>query len=289
MTMGGIGPRAVVMAAIGFILALGAVIDPVLAGQPQPWQLTFQEPATPVAREIIWLHDMILWIIVAICVFVLALLLYVMVRFNSKANPEPSRFSHNTTIEIVWTTVPILILLAIGIPSFRLLYFQDTVPEADMTVKVTGYQWYWGYGYPDHGDFEYVSNPIADEDLAAEADYFGNPRVRNLSVDYDMVVPVGQTVKVIVTAADVLHNFAVPAFGLKMDAVPGRLNETWFRVDEPGMYYGQCSEICGPRHAFMPIAIRAVSQTEFENWAQEQAELLAGVEFKPETRLAMAE
>lgn len=224
------------------------------------WQLGFQPAGAPVMENIHWFHNYILVIITAITIFVLGLLVWVIMRYNSKANPTPSRTSHNTAIEVVWTVVPVLILLVIAIPSFRLLYDKETTPtDATMTVKAVGYQWYWGYEYPDHGDFAFNSIMLQDDELQP-----GQPRL--LAVDREMVVPAGQTIRLIVTAADVLHSFALPAFALKTDAIPGRLNEAWFRADEPGVYYGQCSEICGRDHAFMPTAIRVLPQAEWEAW-----------------------
>ncbi len=243
-------------------------------GQPEPWALGFQPSATPMRDAIDALHDYLLVVITAISVFVLALLVWVIVRYRRSANPEAAQFSHNTTIEVIWTAIPVLILLTIGVPSFRLLYYVETIPEADMTLKVTGYQWNWEYEYPDHGGFSFFANMVPEGE--AGRDYFGNPQPRLLATDEDVVVPVGSVVRVEVTAADVLHNFAMPAFGLKTDAVPGQINQTWFKVDTPGMYYGQCSEICGIRHAYMPIAIRAVSQAEFDQWVAEQ-QALAGI------------
>jgi len=215
-------------------------------------------------------HGFLLIIITAISLFVLALLLWVMVRYNKRSNPTPRKFSHNTFIEVVWTVIPALIVVAIVIPSFNLLYYGDKVPEADMTVKATGYQWFWAYAYPDHGEFEYFSNMLPREDLGEDA--FGEPQPYLLAVDADLVVPAGKVIKLQVTAADVLHSFAVPAFGVKTDAVPGRLNETWFKVDKPGVYYGQCSEMCGQRHAFMPIAVRVVPQADFDAWVKARQE-----------------
>ena len=210
-------------------------------------------------------NNFLLYIMTAITLIVLGLMVYVMVRFNARANPEPSKTTHNTLVEVVWTVVPILILVVIAIPSFRLLYFQRDIPQADMTVKAVGYQWYWGYEYPDHGDFAFDSLMLSDEERGDQ------PRL--LATDTAMVVPVDTTVRVVVTAADVLHAFALPAFGLKMDAVPGRLNETWFKAEETGTYYGQCSELCGIRHAFMPIRIEVVSKEQFAAWVEEaQAE-----------------
>jgi cytochrome c oxidase subunit 2 len=196
---------------------------------------------------------------------VLGLMVFVMLRFNAKANPEPSKTTHNTLVEVVWTVVPILILVIIAIPSFRLLYYQRVLPEADMTIKATGYQWYWGYEYPDHGGFAFDSLMLNDDERGDQ------PRL--LATDTAMVVPVNTTVRVVVTGADVLHSWAMPAFGVKMDAVPGRLNETWFRAVKTGTYYGQCSELCGIRHAFMPIRVEVVEPDAFASWVSEaQAE-----------------
>jgi len=230
-------------------------------GYPVDGQINLMEPASPVMENIVSFHTMLLWIIGGITLLVLALLVWVMIRYNAKANPEPQKFSHNTTIEVIWTAVPVIILVVIAIPSFRLLYFQDVIPEADLTIKATGNQWNWTYTYPDHGGFEYLSNMVADEDLQPG-------QHRNLSVDLPVVVPAGQTVRVEVTASDVIHNWAMPSFGIKMDAIPGRLNETWFEVaeEDAGVYYGQCSELCGRLHAFMPIEVHVVPQEVFETW-----------------------
>ena len=232
-----------------------------VAAQPKDWQLGFQEAASENMTMITDFNNFLLILMTAISVFVLGLMLYVMVRFNARANPKPSSTTHNTLVEVVWTVVPIVILVVIAIPSFRLLYFQRDIPEADMTVKAVGYQWYWGYEYPDHGDFAFDSLMLTDEERGDQ------PRL--LATDTAMVVPVDTTVRVIVTAADVLHAFAMPAFGLKMDAVPGRLNETWFKAEKTGTYYGQCSELCGIRHAFMPIRIEVVSKADFALWVEE--------------------
>lgn len=226
-------------------------------GQPTPWEYTLQESASPVMDNIIWFHNMLLWIITIITLFVLALLIIVMVKFNAKANPTPSKTTHNTLIEVVWTVVPVLILVAIAIPSFRLLFQQLDVPKADITIKATGKQWYWSYSYPDNGKFEFDSLLVADK----------QPRL--LAVDNEVVVPVNKIIRVQTTAADVIHAFAVPSFGIKIDAIPGRLNETWFKATKEGMYYGQCSELCGKDHAFMPIAVRVVSEQAFNAWVEE--------------------
>ena len=231
------------------------------ASQPKDWQITFQEAASENMTMITDFNNFLLILMTAISVFVLGLMLYVMMRFNARANPEPSKTTHNTLVEVIWTVVPIVILVVIAIPSFRLLYFQRDIPEADMTVKAVGYQWYWGYEYPDHGDFAFDSLMLTDEERGDQ------PRL--LATDTAMVVPVDTTVRVIVTAADVLHAFAMPAFGLKMDAVPGRLNETWFKAEKTGTFYGQCSELCGIRHAFMPIRIEVVSKADFALWVEE--------------------
>jgi cytochrome c oxidase subunit 2 len=241
-----------------------------LASQPKDWQLGFQEAASENMTMITDFNNFLLILMTAISVFVLGLMLYVMLRFNARANPEPSKTTHNTLVEVVWTVVPIVILVVIAIPSFRLLYFQRDIPEADMTVKAVGYQWYWGYEYPDHGDFAFDSLMLTDEERGDQ------PRL--LATDTAMVVPVDTTVRVIVTAADVLHAFAMPAFGLKMDAVPGRLNETWFKAEKTGTYYGQCSELCGIRHAFMPIRIEVVSKADFALWVEEAKNEYAEIE-----------
>jgi cytochrome c oxidase subunit 2 len=230
-------------------------------GVARDWQLGFQEAATPTMVWIEEFHTLILWIITAIVLFVLALLIIVMVRFNAKSNPVPSKTTHNTFVEVAWTLIPILILLVIAVPSFRLLYFDRTIPDADLTIKAIGNQWYWSYEYPDADGMTFDSLMVEDADLKE-----GQPRL--LAVDNDVVVPVGKTVRVIVTATDVIHNWAIPAFGMKMDAIPGRLNEAWFRADKTGIFYGQCSELCGQRHAFMPIAVRVVSEADYAEWLE---------------------
>lgn len=237
------------------------------------WQLGFQDSVTEIMDDITWFNSFTLIIITAITLFVLALLLLVIFKFNAKANPVPSRTSHNTMIEVAWTLIPILILVVIAVPSFRLLFKELDIPEYDMTIKATGYQWYWGYEYTDEnmGELAFDSYMIANDDRADVAAARGvsiDEVPRLLATDYDVVVPVDTTVRVQVTAADVLHAFAMPAFGVKIDAVPGRLNETWFRARETGVYYGQCSELCGVNHAFMPITVRVVSREQFDAWAQ---------------------
>ncbi|MFW5679473.1 MAG: cytochrome c oxidase subunit II [Pseudomonadota bacterium] len=242
------------------------------AGEPVPWQMGMQAAASPIKDAVISLHDMILVIITVICLLVLALLVFVAVRFRASAHPKPSRTTHNTLLEVAWTAVPVLILVVIAVPSFKLLYYEDTTPEADLTIKTIGRQWYWSYEYPDHGNFAFDAFMLSRE----EAEAAGKPAL--LATDEDVVVPAGATVRVLITASDVLHSWAVPAFGVKRDAVPGRLNETWFRADEPGMYYGQCSELCGVGHGFMPIAIRVVPPEEFMAWVEDAQTRFARVE-----------
>jgi cytochrome c oxidase subunit II len=229
-------------------------------GQPDG-RMLLQDQYTPIGQEAAWFHNQILMpLITFISLIVLLLLLYVMIRYRRSAHPVPSRTTHNTAIEIVWTLVPVLVLVGIAVPSIRLLAHQYAPPKADLTVKVIGNQWYWTYQYPDNGDFEIVSNGLSDADAKAR----GEPR--QLAVDERMVVPAGATVKLIVTSNDVLHAFGVPAFWVKMDAVPGRLNETWFKVDRPGLYYGQCYELCGARHGYMPIAVEVVPPAQYAAW-----------------------
>jgi cytochrome c oxidase subunit II len=229
-------------------------------GQPSPWQIGLQQSASPVMDNIIWFHDFLLYIITAISGFVLVLLVTVMVRFNARSNPTPSRTSHNTWLEVAWTIIPIIILLVIAVPSFKLLFFQLIPPPADLTVKATGKQWYWSYAYPD-SKFEFDSLMLKQNELKQD-----QPRL--LSVDNEMVVPVNKNVRVLATGADVIHSFTVPSFGFKIDAIPGRINETWFRATREGVYHGQCSELCGKDHAFMPIAVRVVSEQAFASWVE---------------------
>ena len=255
-----------------FLLGLLALIgfsEPALALLPDGYALSFQPAATPVAERIQEFHSLLFIIITGIVIFVMGLLLYVMLRFNAKANPVPSQTTHNTLLEVVWTAVPVIILIIIAIPSFKLLYYQDRAVDPEMTLKVTGYQWYWGYEYPDYEGVSFLANMIPDEDI--DEAKFQN---RTLSTDNVVVLPTDTTILVQVTAADVLHSFAMPAFGIKTDAVPGRLNQTWINITKPGTYYGQCSELCGQNHAFMPIEIKAVPKDEFEAWINGRAQEL---------------
>lgn len=255
---------------LNFSATLAALAALVLAGtasaaQPEPWQMGLQAPATPVMEQLTSFHNLLLVIITGITVFVLGLLVFVMVRFNAKRNPTPSKTSHNSLIEFVWTVVPVLILIIIAIPSFQVLFFMNEEVDPEVTIIANGYQWYWGYEYPDQQIGEYTSFMIPDEDIDEQA---GQQRL--LSVDNPVVVPVDTRVQVLVTAGDVLHSFALPAAGIKMDAVPGRMNSTWMQFNEEGTYYGQCSELCGTGHAYMPIEVEVVSREEFDDWVMQQ-------------------
>jgi cytochrome c oxidase subunit 2 len=250
-------------------------------GMPTPWQLNLQNPVTEVAAYINWFHDWLNVLIFIISIFVLGLLIYVAWRFNEKANPTPSKTTHNALLEVAWTVIPVLILVVIAIPSFRLLKLQLEIPQADVTVKVTGKQWYWSYEYPqDAGAFTFDSIML-DETQRAEAiktnKIAAAEAPKLLAVDNEAVVPVGKVVRVQVTAADVIHKFTVPSFGVKIDAIPGRLNETWFKADREGIYYGQCSFICGQNHAYMPIAFRVVSAERYAAWLAESKQKFANV------------
>ena len=250
-------------------------------GQPSEWQLGLQQPVTEVMDRIVSFHNLLLWIITAIAAFVLVLLIIIMVRFNARANPVPSRTTHNTLLEVAWTVIPVLILGVIFLPSIKLLLLQLDLPPADLTIKATGKQWYWTYNYPDSGKFEFDSLMLKEGERKE-----GQPRL--LAVDNDMVVPVNKTVRVITTGSDVIHAFAVPSFGIKIDAIPGRLNETWFKATREGIYYGQCSELCGKDHAYMPIAVRVVSEQAFAAWVEESKKKYARDEIVPPTNVAAA-
>jgi cytochrome c oxidase subunit II len=254
--------RAIIFTALlaALLLPGGAALAGL--GQPTPWEIGLQDSGSPVMDDVVWFHDFVLWIIIGITLFVLALLVTVMVKFNARANPTPSRTTHNTVIEVLWTIVPVVILVIIALPSFRILFFQLNTPPADLTIKATGVTWNWKYDYPDNGDFEFDSLMLPEKDLKPD-----QPRL--LTVDNEMVVPVNKVIRVQVTGFDVIHSFSVPSFGIKIDAIPGRLNETWFKATKEGWYYGQCSELCGKDHAFMPIAVRVVSDAEFTTWIEE--------------------
>ena len=245
---------------IAFITLLTNHIS--MAAKPESWQLNFQEAASPIMHEIYDFHNFLLYLTGAIVLFVLFLIIYVVLRFNEKVNPVPAKFTHNIAIEIIWTVIPIILLIIIAIPSFRILKMAEHTPSADMTIKVVGSQWFWTYEYPDHGDFIFDSYMIPDNQIKPG-------QLRLLEVDNRIVVPQGATIKFLITASDVIHSFAVPALGLKTDAVPGRTNEAWTKIDKLGVYYGQCSEICGVNHGFMPIAIEVVTQEEFDKCVEQ--------------------
>jgi cytochrome c oxidase subunit 2 len=247
--------------AVGGVSAIASGSAFAELGQPAPWEYKLQESATEVMDFITAFHTGLLVVITLITLFVLALLVIVVVKFNAKANPVPSRTTHNTLIEVAWTLIPVLILVGVAIPSFRLLFLELDIPKADVTVKATGNQWNWTYSYPDD-KIEYTSIMLSDADRAKLA----SPPPRLLGVDHAIVVPVNKVVRVQTVGSDVIHSFAVPAFGIKIDAIPGRLNETWFKATKIGIYYGQCSELCGKDHAFMPIAVKVVSDKDYADW-----------------------
>ena len=259
-----------VLKIFAFITLLGS--NTLSKGQPTEWQLSFQEAASPLMQNLIDFHDFVFWVITFITVFVFFLLAYVCFKFSASRNKTPSQTTHNSLLEVAWTVIPVLILVVIAIPSFRLLYKQNDFSNIDMTIKATGYTWYWSYEYPDHDSIEFDAIMLQDDELEE-----GQPRL--LSTDNMLVVPVKTNVKMQITSdpAGVIHSWAVPSLGVKMDAIPGRLNETYFNINEPGLYYGQCSELCGPGHGFMPISIKAVTEEEFAIWLEE-----AKVEFASE-------
>jgi cytochrome c oxidase subunit II len=270
---------AIALATAAVVAGSGAALAQL--GQPAPWQMDLQQAATPIMEKIASFHYILLWIIGAISAFVLALLLIVIVRFNARANPAPSRTTHNTLIEVLWTIVPVIILAAIAVPSFRLLFVELEVPKPDLTIKATGKQWFWSYNYPDNGNFEFDSLMVQEKDLKP-----GQPRL--LTVDNELVVPVNKVVHVLVTGADVIHSFTVPSFGSRIDAVPGRMNDTWFKATITGMFYGQCSELCGKDHSFMPIAVRVVTDAEFATWVAQAKQKFASGDTPPAHTLAAA-
>lgn len=250
------------------LLSIACLGADVWADYPRDWQMNFQDPASPVMEQAIEFHELLLWLMGGVMAVVISLLVYVVVRFNHKANPTPSTTSHNTLLEIVWTLIPCLILVVIAVPSFRLLYFMNEMEPSEVTLKVIGHQWYWEYQYPDH-EIGFDSYLIKDEDLKPG-------QIRLLEVDNRVVLPVDTNIRVLVTAADVMHSWAVPALGMKVDSIPGRVNESWVKITKPGVYYGQCSELCGFGHGFMPIAVEAVSKDAYQAWIE-----------KAKTRFAM--
>jgi cytochrome c oxidase subunit 2 len=246
---------------------------------PKPWGMNFQPAVTPVMERIETFHTQLLWIITAICIFVLILLVIVAVKFNQRANPTPSKSHHNTILEIMWTVVPVIILVFIAVPSFRLLYFEAIIPKPDVVVKAIGKQWFWTYEYPVQ-NFQFDSLGLSDDKAKAA----GEPRL--LGVDNVVVVPVNKVVEVDTAGADVIHSWAIPQFGVKMDAVPGRINHTWFKATQTGTYYGECSELCGARHAFMPIEVKVVSDAEYTAWLATAKKKYAAIDDNTQPRLA---
>ena len=254
-------PSAAVLLVVALVAVavLTALAGAAWADQPHPWQLGMQAPATPIKERIHEFHDILLVIIFAIAIFVLGLLLVTIIRFSARRHPVPTRTTHNPVIEILWTVVPVVILVAIAIPSFKLMYYMDEVPDAKLTIKVTGHQWYWSYQYPDQGNLGFDSNMIQDKDLKPGQE-------RMLEVDNPLVVPVNTTIRVQITGTDVIHSWFIPSFGVQEYAIIGRLNEAWMRVLEPGTYRGECNQICGINHAYMPIVVKAVPQADFDKW-----------------------
>jgi len=268
--------------ALGLVLlALALCMDPAFATEPHPWEMGMQPPGSPVKHRIHDLHNLLLVIITLISLFVLGLLCYVIWRFNEKRNPVPSRTTHNTVVEVLWTVIPVVVLVIIAIPSFGLLYYMDRTQQADMTIKVTGHQWYWSYDYPDNGNFTFDSNIIQEADLKPD-------QRRLLEVDNQLVVPVGTNIRILIAGTDVMHSWFVPSLGVQMYAVVGRLNETWMNVEKEGVYYGQCNQICGVNHAFMPIAVHAVSKEEFARWTEEAKKKYAKLDDAAPVRVAHA-
>jgi cytochrome c oxidase subunit 2 len=255
-----------------------------VVGAPQPWEWYFRTAATPVQEDLIWFHDLVFWIEVAIVLFVLVLMLYIIVKFNAKANPTPSTRTHNTFLEVVWTVLPVLILVVIAVPSLRLLFFMDKAKNPEMTLKIISHQWYWTYQYPDHGGFTFDSNMIPEADLKPG-------QLRLLDVDNRVVLPADTEIRLLMTSEDVIHNWAVQSFGVRLDTVPGRINETWLKVpaSKIGTYYGQCSELCGVNHAYMPIAVDIVSKQDFQLWVEQAKIKFAGVDDAAPMKVVQAE
>lgn len=269
--------------ALGLVGAAALSPDQAAAGlgQPSPWQLGLQDSASPVMDGIISFHNLVMYIITAITLLVLVLLVVVIVKFNARSNPTPTRTTHNAALEVAWTLIPVLILVTIAVPSFRLLFYQQNLPPADLVVKATGKQWFWSYSYPD-AKIEFDSIMVADKDRKPD-----QPRL--LAVDNPLVVPVGKVVRVQSIGADVIHAFTVPSFGIKIDAIPGRLNEVWFKATKEGVYYGQCSELCGRDHAFMPIEVRVLSEQAYNGWLDEAKKKFATDAREPATTVAAAQ
>ena len=257
-----------------------------MAQKPEDWQMGFQDAHSPTMEKIVSFNDILFWICVVMSVFVMGIMAYIFIRFNAKRNPVPQKFTHNSLIEVLWTVIPVIVLVAIAIPSFRLLYFMDRTDEAEMTIKAIGHQWYWTYEYPDLGEDISFDAVMLTEDELEEG------QLRLLETDESVVVPIDTNIRLLVTADDVIHAWTIPSFGIKIDAVPGRINEGWFRVDAVGIYYGQCSELCGRDHGFMPIRVEAVSKEDYAEWvayAQEEFASNDGDEDLTVARLASAD
>ncbi len=254
-----------------FLAFLINLASPLAASEAVPWQMGFQEPATSLMERVIALNNFILILITAICILVLVLLVWCVFRYHESRNPTPSTTSHNTLLEIIWTLIPVSIIISVAIPATHLLYYQERIPQTELTIKATGYQWYWGYEYPDHEGLSFDALMLAEEELPPN-----KPRL--LSTDNVVVVPVDTNIRLLVTAGDVLHSWAMPAFGVKIDGVPGRINQVWFRANKEGTFYGQCSELCGRGHAFMPIELKVVSREAFKRWVAAKKKELAFAE-----------
>ncbi len=253
------------------VLMWSALVGPAGASEPTQWQMGLQPAASPTAAKIVELHDILLVIITLITIFVLGLMMYACVRFRESRNPTPSKTTHHALIEILWTVIPVVILIGIAVPSMKLLYFADRVEDGDMTLKVIGHQWYWEYQYPDHGNFTFDATMVATADL--------KPGQRRLmDTDNPVVLPTGKKIRLLFASADVIHNWTVSSFGVKIDTTPGRLNETWVQIDKAGTYYGFCSELCGVNHAFMPIMVKAVPPAEFDAWTKKAQKEFARVD-----------
>jgi cytochrome c oxidase subunit 2 len=251
-----------------FTMTAGVALAQGFNGTSEPWQMGLREAASPTMERINDFHNLLLWITTAIAVFVLLLMLYIMMRFRASKNPTPSKNTHNTTLEVLWTVIPIVILVIIAVPSFRLLYFADRTVDAEMTIKAIGNQWFWSYEYPDHDNLTFDAIIVEDDDIQ-------EGQIRLLTTDNDVVLPVDTNIRILTTATDVIHALALPNLGIKLDAVPGRINETWLRIEREGMYYGMCSELCGSGHGFMPIMVRAVSKADYAKWVEEAKEEFA--------------
>jgi len=270
----------------GLAIAMLAMLDPALADVPRNWQMGLQTPASSVATKIESLHNLVMVIITVITIFVAGLLAYVIWRFSAEKNPKPSQTSHHTGLEVAWTVIPVLILVVMAIPSFRLVYYQDRTLEADMTVKVTARQWYWEYTYPDADGLNFASRPLESKSVTPAEMKPGSKRL--LDVDEPLVLPVGKNVRILSTSADVIHSFYVPALGVQRYGIPGRIIETWVRIDRPGTYYGQCNQVCGEDHSNMPIAVRAVPEAEYNAWLAEAKKKFAGNEAAPSATMLAA-